>query len=158
MDDNPYAPPRQPSNLPDPRPQVCVDGRYLVVRDGAFLPARCVFTNEDVTRRDRRTRRFNFAPSFRVAIGRHRCRISYCMSRKQRLTLYRNRTLVFIVAASLGWLFFSPRLLAFLSAALITATTFRNQLSVKKAKDGQFWIDGCGDAFLAACRNEFGIY
>jgi hypothetical protein len=159
MDDNPYASPRYSSENPERRPDIYVDGQFIVVRDNAVLPSRCVITNEAVSAGDRRTRGFEWAPSFRLVLARHRCRLSYCVNRKHRLGKYRIRFVVGLASILAGWLFLGIHVLWIVPVILmVLASLSVDRLRVTAVKDDQFWLTGFGDAFLKSCENEYGIF
>ncbi len=155
MDHNPYAPPRQLIGAPEVRPDVYVDGRYLVIRDKAVLPLRCVITNQPVSPTDRRGRTFEWAPSFRCVLRRRRCHLSYCVHRAHRIALYRRRSVFSLVAVFVGWSVLGIHVLWFFPLIPLAIGGFPvDRLAVKRAEDGHFWIAGCGEAFLRSCEDD----
>ena len=160
MDQNPYAAPRiLPETQKPTPPEICVDGQYIVVRNAASLPQRCVLTNEPVTVRDRQVIHFMWAPSFRLVRARHKCTVYYCVNRQHRMAAYRRRALVGLVGLVLGWLYLGIHVIWFVPVVPLAMLKMPfAPLNVKNAQDGQFWIAGCGDDFLRSCELEFGCY
>lgn len=158
MTDNPYAPPTVIEELEPERPEISVDGQYLVVRNGAVLPSRCVVTNKPTeSAADRFWRIFEWAPSFRPVLRRGKCRVSYCVHRDRRYSHYRNRFIMSLALLLLAWLVFGNFVWWF--AILIPINMFGTSvdpLRVKTVKDGYFWIEGCGEQFLTECMHQFG--
>lgn len=159
LEANPYAPPKVASELPDSRPSVLVDGRFLVVGRIAALPSRCVITNASASSADRRTRHFDWAPSFRLVLRRRRCRLSYCISSKPRNVNYVLKTAIGTVAFAVAFLFvgYYAVLLSPVIAVYVAALP-ADRLRVVNERDGRFWIAGCGEEFLQSCKQEFGTY
>jgi len=158
---NPYSPPETQDSLPWQNTDICVDGEYLVLRDGAVLPQRCVLTNQPVKPVDRRQRRFAWAPSFRLAVRRHRCRVSYCVNSRYRQSQQLLRILgavAWFVLVIFAYLVVTSSLLmsAIFAVAAAWPLSRHEPLRIKHAKDGHFWFTGCSSAFLSSCETEFG--
>lgn len=158
MADNPYAPPTVVLEPEPERPEITVDGRYLILRNGAVLPSRCVVTNKPTqSAADRFWRVFEWAPSFRPVLRRGRCRVSYCVHRDQRLTHYRNRFLFGFTLLLIAWLALGNFVWWF--SLLIPVNMFGtpvDPLRVRSMKNGYFWIEGCSEDYLRDCAQQFG--
>ncbi len=152
---NPYSPPETQDSLPWQNTDICVDGEYLVLRDGAVLPQRCVLTNQPVKPVDRRQCRFAWAPSFRFAVRRHRCLVSYCVNSRYR----QSQQLPWILGVVAWFVLVIFSGLAFFVGAAgwpLWPLSRHEPLRIKHAKDGHFWFTGCSSAFLSSCETEFG--
>lgn len=152
-----------------------VDGARLVVRPGAVLPARCVKTNVPVSAKPVTKTFYWMHPGwlFTLLLGllillivylivRKPCRFTYFISpeSKRRSMLRQLAALgtamlgivAFVTGAinELGWIMAGGGI-AFLTG-LILLVIFSNVLQVTKARDGEFWIKGCGPEFLESIR------
>ncbi|MGE0755570.1 MAG: hypothetical protein AB7O38_01050 [Pirellulaceae bacterium] len=157
MDPNPYAPPQEIVLDLEPSREIFVDGDCLVVYDQAVLPNRCVATNRPARPRELRTRRFEWAPSFRLVLRRRVCHLSFYLSSRHARARYLVRLAVVAVATLLGVFWWGGIVwpLAF-ALLMIVGLAPVDGLSVEYERRGQFWIHGFGPEFLASCRQEFG--
>lgn len=160
MNDNPYRSPDSFEPQPAGSRDIHVDGSCLVVQDGAILPSRCVFTNQPATDQDRRIRKFDGSPSFRLVVSQKSFQLSYCVSRSVRQRMFR-RTIfastisvilmigLYVATGSISTGIFAP-IPIFISSRL---SSYR--LRTVKSRDGSFWLAGCCPEFLAECRQTF---
>ena len=153
-----------------------VEGRRLIVQTGVVLPRRCVGTNAPVEQPGIH-KTFRWAhPAWGLLILatvvlvvlypfiRKECRITYFMSRSERLRIWLGTgvsQLVFIaavVALIVGIV--EPRMALMLPAVVgllggaVMMRGFANPIRVVKAQNGEFWIKGCGKDFLESIRAE----
>ena len=156
MNENPYTPPVAVEETAVERPEISIDGSFLVVRSGAVLPSRCVVTNKKTNgNADRFWRVFEWAPTFRPVLRRGKCRVSYCVHSDRRWAHYRNRFVLSLLLLVACWIPFGNGVWWF--AILIPVVMFGtavDPLRVRTMKDGYFWIEGCGLEFLRECENE----
>ncbi|MFO0874236.1 MAG: hypothetical protein U0575_09730 [Phycisphaerales bacterium] len=154
---------------------VRVDGKYVVVRSGIILPERCVKTNEPVATAPITKTLYWMHPGwfFTVLLGvivllivyllaRKSCRITYFISPAVKGRTLRRQlgatgiVLLGIVAVIVGvtqdqWVVALIGVFAFL-VGLILVAVFSNVLAIRKAKDGEFWLKGCGPEFVESIR------
>lgn len=150
---------------------VRVEGAYLVVRDGAILPNRCIKTNEPIADLPV-TKKLYWASSWIYLLlfanvlvmvvvylaVRKKCAVTYYISSPAR-SAHRIRVGVllalFFVTVPIIIIGFANDQAAVGIAgllvnlgSLIALCIFSNLLSVSKYVDGEFWIKGCGKEFL----------
>lgn len=157
MDDNPYASPQaEQQDVEYDRRSVDVDGKYLVVRNNVVLPARCVVTNEPTQPNAVIRVTLKWAPSFRLVISRHRCRVTYSLSKREwrRVNFYRMFDIAMGTAlgAMLGGVVGASILGAFGCAVAFVRN--RGPLQLRRAERGHYWLLGCGEPFLNSIREE----
>jgi len=158
------------------------DGDFLVIRDGAVLPARCVHTNQDIGPEDwtKRVRMTWTPPWVFLFILVHililiivalfvnkKAWLTYSLSREARGRLIKRRSIAFIVslagiASAVGsGVYLNGNLaigltilccLIALVALFVLALT--NAIRVKKHDDGWFTIKGCSREFLDSLQVE----
>lgn len=174
MSDNPYRPPEALSGSRSSTSlDVRVQGKQLVVRTGAVLPAFCVKTNEVVRPEEMQNRSFTWcSPLVGLLILlsgpllilvyfllRKHCRLTFGLSPEIRRK-YRNRKLLKTLAIVV--LFFSIPIaagaesaaivigvvVAFL-VAVVSLFVGNSPLTVRAHRDGEFWIEGCSHEFLS---------
>lgn len=174
---NPYAPPTVPFV---PQPVAAMyrrEGNLLVIRDGAVLPNRCILTNQPINERDwTKKRSLTWTPAwvwifilFGLIIA---LILALCLQKKAQLTYNicrakRNRQLrfgAFSLLATFGGIGLMISALSFeqwgnalvisgivlLIGGLVMAAISSVALTVKRYKDGEFWIKGCSPEFLAS--------
>ena len=157
------------------RSGIHVEGKHLVVVDGAVLPQRCIKTNEPVAEPGRTKTLYWANPLILVAflinailgivlylVLRKRCRITYAMSSRMRTAyLYRRLVAVMvwvrgfalaIVGALKGRLELLVIGIGLCLAGLILTLAFTTVLNIAKYRDGRFYLRGCGKPFLDAIR------
>ena len=159
------------------RSGIRVDGRYLVVRSGAVLPARCIKTNELVEQAAVNKTFYWVNPAWLLLIlasplallvvylvVRKECHITFSMSRSERRKVWTRTTaslLVFgaavaatIVGVAEAEVGLAVAGIVCLFPGLVMAIVFANPIGVAKAKNDEFWIKGCGRDFLDSIRAE----
>ncbi len=150
-----------------------VDGKYLVARSEVELPGRCVKTNEPVDGKaiTKTLSWANPAVSLLVLVNVIVLIIVYMIVRKQcRITFYLSpavrrrigiRVLIplLVMLGGIGAIVVGIQLsealpvvvgIAVTLISMITAAMLARPLVIAKAKDGRFWIKGCGREFLAS--------
>lgn len=173
MDENPYQAPATVSDAVQSEGEVRADGKYLVVRTGTVLPLYCVKTNQPVGEQELRRRRLTWCSPF---VGllillsglllilvyfllRKNCVITYALAPEVRRK-HRNRRLAKIAAVVM--LFFAVPIAAgsdstpvilvvtlLFFAAVVSLFVGNSPLVVSKYQQGEFWIAGCSQDFLA---------
>lgn len=154
-----------------------VEGKYLVVRDEAALPARCVKTNESVEDKPI-TKTFYWShPAWAllilvnlllalivIMIVRKKCRLSYYLTRTQKAK-QRNRMLIAIGSLLVGlvgglaavvneyWIIACIGLGLFL-LGLVLIVAWSGPIKITKMRNGEFWIKGCDRTFLDSLEND----
>ena len=152
------------------------DGEFLVIRDGAVLPARCIHTNleigpDDWTKRERLTWTppwvfllilINLIVLVVVALCvNKKAWLTYSLSREARGKLIRRRSIAFVVflagvAAAIGCgigiegdMAVGLAILCSLVALIaLIVLALTNAISVKKHQEGWFSLKGCSREFL----------
>jgi hypothetical protein len=155
------------------RSRMRIEGKYLVVRSGTVFPARCIKTNAPVNESPiNKTLSWVkpiwllliLASGFRFFIFHPRvskeCHITYFMSRSERLKVWiRTVVSLLIIGVPVATLFTDApvtqvTLIVTAVVSLVMVMAFARPIGVAKAKDGEFWIKGCGKAFLASIRAQ----
>ena len=162
---NPYAPPSTlPASPEDPRPDIAVDGKLLVVATGVELPRRCIKTNKPMTEKHRLERRFTWnGKAFRLTLAPKQCDIVLYANHSYRwlgaLRIAASSVLVLYLVVAIVTDFLSPSLFPVVIGASLLVTTIidRRLLRVTHYKDDRFWIKGCGNAFLESLQRELNL-
>lgn len=167
--------PQPPPFLPNVALLYRREGQFLVVRDGAMLPPRCVVTNEAINEQDWTKRRvLTWTPGW-VYVGllggllpllililctQKKTNLTYSLSREVRNKIH--------ARMAIAWSIFLVGLAAALSAAvfdayaamlilsgivvilvgLVCVILFQSQVKIARQFNGEYWIKGCGLAFL----------
>ena len=179
---NPYAPPasdvneRKPSN--HSASKLLVDCDWLVVRTGAILPERCVICNADTSDSGKRyEKKLSYVSPFIYIlllvnilillivylVIRKPVSISYSICDYHRMKKHKFGWLSLGAAALAVTAFFCGGIYDFaflfligfilVVTALIYLVLAINGLRPRKHDNGEFWIKGCGPAFLDSIRN-----
>jgi len=152
---NPYASPSIVDDVPAAQPEWLVDGNCIVVGSLAILPQRCIFTGEEVASDDRRRRRLDWAPTFRLVLRHRHCYVSYCVNRRHRYLQYRIRLLFALLAMAATWLVLGNNFLWVLPVIpAVSVAIPMDSLRIATYRNGRFWIAGFSAEFLAACAAE----
>ncbi len=154
-----------------------VEGNRLIVRSGQVLPPRCIKTNEPLDNQPITRTLYWSHPAWLLLIlvnllvllivyfaVRKRCRITYFLSPQMRKR--RQRWLlawlcvwvagIAVIVASVGMengIIALVGVVTFL-VGLIGLFACGNTLTITGHRDGEFWIKGCGPAFLAVLDAE----
>ncbi len=154
---NPYASPTVVQDALLPPTELFVDGNCIVVGSQADLPQRCIFTDEAVSPTDRRRRRLDWAPTFRLVLRHRHCYLSYCVNRRRRHRQYRSRILLGLVAVGVIWVVLGNQFIWVLPIVpIVLASLPMDAVRVVAYRDGRFWVTGFSDAFLRSCAQEYG--
>jgi len=153
-----------------------VEGKHVVVKSGTALPRFCVKTGEPVED-DPTTKTLYWAPPWVFVfilvnllillivylVVRKSCRLTYSLSAEEkRKRAWKLAATVVLMVLSAGVFLWgvgaeSPLVLAgavgFL-VGLILLVAFSNTVGIAKHRDGEFWIKGCGPAFLDAVKAQ----
>jgi hypothetical protein len=175
---NPYA---APSDLAgalahDGERKFYREGKFLVVRDGAELPNRCIHTNQDVPPSGwRKRKQITWTPQWvfitillsplvlllLALVLQKKAHITYSMSQAARSRLMRKRLIwlgIFaagVAIAVAGGMFLSSdeSLIAVLAGILVgfvglVGSVVQYALAVTGHRDGRFTVKGCCEAYL----------
>ena len=184
MSINPYAPPTSDTRTyTDRYENFTVDGKYLIVGDGAELPHRCVFCNEVQGAEGKRISKKLFYVSSLVYIlillnilillidnyiFRKPVTIEYsiCEKHKKRKTLNSVFAIFCLVSAIAFFVVGGMHDIIALTfagipitiAALVFALLAGKGLHASKHKGGRFWLQGSGKEFLKSGKPEIAYF
>ncbi|WP_265594661.1 hypothetical protein [Haloferula sp. BvORR071] len=173
---NPYSAPATTDTAPPPGSLFYRHENFLMIRDGAVLPARCIKTNQPQEVKDWNKQvqltwtppwiyiflPFALLPVLLLAsLMSKRAKVTYTLCREERSRLVKRKTLatlgffagVAILIAGLVYLENSAAgpvaiVAAILMVASLVVIAITNAVSVRKHKDGWFTVKGCSPEFL----------
>lgn len=148
-------------------------GTFLIVREQANLPNRCVFTNVPTTDHDivETALKWNGSP-FRLSDQQRTCNLRYSVSAEVRRQHTRINTMtalatgiviIIVLATALSFDMGLTIWVAVIATAAESAFAMRirrNQrgpLRIADYRDGRFWIQGLSTEFLLAFREELDL-
>lgn len=150
---------------------------FVIVRDGAVLPARCIKTNELVTDVGMKRKLHWAHPALFLIIlvnlliflvvyliVRKQCTIRYFMSRyAKRRQLFKQLFAVGVLLFGFFGMFVGTVVdsiemivlgIVLLCAGVVMLVKFLEAISLVKHKDGEFWIKGCCPEFVRSIQEE----